>query len=313
MRHGFSFARRFTAATLAALSITACFALAAGAERIAGPSKVPASGGNSPQAASGLAVQYANLANILDCLVGPGVAVSNPQISGAAGAFGTFTGGTGIIGFDSGVILSSGNVFNVVGPNQFDNVSTNNGFGGDPDLDLLIPGYVTYDAASVEFDFACDSSVVFSLEYVFGSDEYNEYVGTQFNDVFGFFLDGNTPAFDIAVVPAFCSSPGQAVSINTVNCSNPYNSPFGINCDCYRNNDLQDGGGAINTEMDGLTHVFARTVPITPGTHHIKLAIADAGDRVWDSAVFLRCQSLSCAISTPANRSSWGHLKSLYR
>jgi hypothetical protein len=298
-----------------ALALIVCAALvtpAAAAPRVAGPSKVPGAGTPAP-AGPGLSVHYATLAGLLDCIVGPGVAISNATYFGSLNSFGTFSGGAASIGFDSGVIISSGDVFNVVGPNIYDNVSTNNGTGGDADLNALIPGYSTFDAAGIEFDFSCDASTVFSIEYVFGSDEYNEFVDTEFNDVFAFFLDGNTFASDIAVVPAFCSSPGQPVSINTVNCSNPYNPPFGPNCDCYRNNDLTDGGGAIDTELDGLTHVFARTVPISPGSHHIKIAIADAGDHIYDSDVFIRCSSLACVVSVPTRPSTWGRVRSLYR
>jgi hypothetical protein len=281
------------------------------AARVAGPSKPHNTGPTTPQA--GLAVNYANLAQLLDCLVGPGVAVNNAHMTGAPVAFGTFSGGAGIIGFDSGIILSSGDVFNVVGPNVSDAITTQNFTPGDPSLDAIVAPNVTYDAANLEFDFTCDQAVVFSLTYVFGSDEYNEYVNSQYNDVFGFFLDGNAPANNIAVVPAVCSDPGRPVAINDVNCNNPYFPPTGDNCDCYRNNDLSDGGGSINTELDGLTHVFARVVPINPGTHHLKIVIADTSDNILDSDVFLACQSLACAISTPAHPPTWGKIKLLYR
>jgi hypothetical protein len=68
----------------------------------------------------------------------------------------------------------------------------------------------------------------------------------------------------------------------------------GPNCNCFRNNDLDDGGGLINTELDGLTQVFFATGTILPGTNHIKIAIADAGDAVLDSDVMIRCQSFTC-------------------
>jgi hypothetical protein len=268
--------------------------------------------GKTTASSGGLTVTLASMQGMLDCMVGPGVSLNNAYLVGAPDAFATFTGGTGIIGFDSGVILSTGNALSVVGPNIADDTSTDNGFPGDPILDALVPGYVTHDAASLEFDFACDASTVFSIEYVFASEEYNEYVNSPFNDVFGFFLDGTTPASNIALVPAFCSSPGQAVSVNSVNCNNPFSPPTGMNCDCYTNNDIASGA-PLNTEMDGLTHVFARTVPIVPGVHHIKIAIADAGDGIYDSNVFIRCQSLACAASTPTRTRTWGHVKSIYR
>ena len=60
---------------------------------------------------------------------------------------------------------------------------------GDADLDALIPGFWTFDACILEFDFVPQSPTV-SLKYVFSSEEYNEFVDSEFNDVFGFFVDG---------------------------------------------------------------------------------------------------------------------------
>jgi hypothetical protein len=96
-------------------------------------------------------------------------------------------------------------------------------------------------------------------------------------------------------VPAVCSSPGIPVAINNVDCLDPYDPPNGPNCDCYRNNALPEGGGAIDTEMDGLTQVFYATAQIQPGTNHLKLAIADCGDGIYDSNVMIACQSFTCS------------------
>jgi hypothetical protein len=45
------------------------------------------------------------------------------------------------------------------------------------------------DGCVLEFDFVA-SGTAFTLEFVFGSDEYETLVNTQFNDVFAFFLSG---------------------------------------------------------------------------------------------------------------------------
>lgn len=232
---------------------------------------------------------------LLDCLLGPGVSATNVVLNAAPGAAGTFSGGLDILGIGSGVVLSSGNVDSLPGPNKYDDVTTDNGYPGDPDLDGLIPGYQTFDATILEFDFDCPNPQVVSFQYVFASDEYNEWVNSPYNDVFGFFLNGT----NIATVPSGCSSPGVPVSINNVNCDNPYAPPGGSNCNCYRNNDLSDGGPFFDTEMDGLVQVFYATGTIQAGTNHIKLAVADAGDPVLDSNVMLACQSFNCAAAPP--------------
>ncbi len=236
-----------------------------------------------------LATPTASVTQLLQCLLGPDVTVSNAVLTAAPLAAGTFTGALSVIGFDQGIILSSGDVGTLAGPNLGDATSTDNMAPGDPDLDALIPGYMTFDAAILEFDFTCPTAQDVVFQYVFGSEEYNEWVNTPYNDVFGFFLNGT----NIALAPAGCSNAGSPVSINNVNCGNPYIGT-GPNCNCYRNNSLTDGGGFINTELDGLTQVFFATGTILPGTNHIKIAIADAGDQVLDSDVMIRCQSFTC-------------------
>ncbi|MFQ6009146.1 MAG: choice-of-anchor L domain-containing protein, partial [Candidatus Zixiibacteriota bacterium] len=195
-----------------------------------------------------------------------------------------------IIGFEKGIILSSGSIDSVVGPNTSDNITTVNDMQGDADLDNLIPGYETNDAAVLEFDFECEQIQFISFQYVFASDGYNEYVNSEYNDVFGFFLNG----VNIALLPDKVTP----VSINNVNCGNPDNPEDTIgpsNCELYRNNDLDNGGGSINTEMDGLTVVLTATSQVNPGVNHIKLAIADAGDGIYDSDVLIKGESFVCA------------------
>jgi len=218
--------------------------------------------------------------DLVNTLLGGGVVVSNVTYSGANVSAGTFSGGTGIIGFESGIILSTGDIASVGGPNTADDTTTNNSMPGDADLDSLIPGYTTYDASVLEFDFVPNSDVV-TFEYVFGSEEYNEWVNSPFNNVFGFFING----VNCALIPG-TSTP---VSINNVNGGNP----FGTNASnpgYYRNNDPDDPGPpTINTELDGLTVVLSVTANVNAGeTNHIKLAIADAGDAILDSDVFIR-------------------------
>lgn len=228
--------------------------------------------------------------DLVAALIGTGTdapTISNVVYNGASIAAGTFAGGTGIIGFESGIILSTGNIASVTGPNVLNGTTTDNDLLGDADLDELIPGYTTNDATILEFDFECEFIQSIQFEYVFTSEEYNEYVNNLYNDVFAFFLNG----VNIALVPG---SP-TPVAINNVNCGNPYSPPSGSNCDLFINNDLTEGGGSINTEMDGLTVVFTATGTLNPGVNKIKLAIADAGDRLLDSNVFIKAESFVCA------------------
>ena len=223
-------------------------------------------------------------------LLGPGVTISNVVYSGAPLSAGTFSGGAAPIGFPFGIILSSGDISSVPGPNTSDSTSTDTLTGGDPQLTLM-SGFPTFNATSLEFDFTAPASSQVSFQYVFSSEEYNEWVWTTYNDIFAFFLNGQ----NIALLPD--TTP---VSINTVNCDNPYNPALGQNCALFINNscvDLPAGAfpcpGVVDTEMDGLTVVLTASGPLLPGTNHIRLAIADAGDPVYDSNVFIRAGSFS--------------------
>ena len=222
--------------------------------------------------------------DLAQAIVGSGVSVSNVAFTGADVAAGEFSGGgtgsSAIIGFDQGVVLSTGAAGSVVGPNMSDTITAENGTAGDGDLDgLLPPEQSTQDASVLTFDFTPDASEI-SLDYVFASDEYNEFVGQGFNDVFGFLVNGQ----NCAMVD---SSP---VSIDTINQN--------TNSSLFRNNDITTGA-PIDTEMDGLTTVLICTASVTPNqTNTMKLAIGDVGDDVVDSNVFIAAGSLTTS-TTP--------------
>jgi len=214
--------------------------------------------------------------DLAQLLAGPGVEISNINYVGGNLAAGTFIGGIGIIGFESGVILSSGQAIDVVGPNTSDGTSTDLGTPGDQDLTDL-SGFDTNDATILEFDLVPNASVLF-IRYVFASEEYNEFVNSSFNDVFAFFVnDKNCALID-----------EDPVSINTINNGNPLGEGEITNPEAYINNDFQDGSAPVDTEMDGLTVLLTCTAIVNPGVANtLKLAIADASDSILDSAVFL--------------------------
>ncbi len=243
--------------------------------------------------ASGLAVtdltdDGISPASVAQSLVGSGISISNVTYIGAQQAAGIFSGGQNIIGFPSGVILSSGSLANTVGPNCSTGITRNNGVPGDTDLQSLLPANsaATMDAADLEFDFIPNGNSV-NFKYVFASDEYNEEVGF-FNDVFGFFVNGT----NAALIPGTTT----AVSINTVNNGNSQDPAIPIsNPQFFINNDFQFPTVApLDTEMDGMTVVLSVQVPVNPSvTNHIKLAIADTGDHLFDSNVFIASGSLN--------------------
>jgi len=237
-------------------------------------------------------VTQTNDANTLaNSILGSGITVNSATTGGAANAFGSFTNGGSVGGgfFESGIILSTGNVNNAGGPNTSDSTSTSFGTGGHTGLNALVGGG-TRDAAVFEIDFTSAGGNL-SFNYIFASEEYNEYVNSQYNDIFAFFLDG----VNIALIPGTT----DPVSINTVNGGNPFGSNAS-NPDLFNNNDPSDGGPFFDIAYDGFTDVFtAQAFGLSAGTHTLTIAIADRSDRYYDSAVFIEAGTLTGTSDIP--------------
>ncbi|WP_448548774.1 choice-of-anchor L domain-containing protein [Thalassotalea fusca] len=223
--------------------------------------------------ASLIVTQNDTATDLVSSILGGGITTSAETVTGAADAFGTFTGGIAAgIGIESGIMLSSGDVADAPGPNSAPGTTTIHGTPGDPDLDVLA-GVPTFDAAFLTFDFESDGGDLF-FRFVFASEEYNEFVDSGVNDVFAFFLDG----INIGVIPGTATP----VSIDTVN--------LGDHPDLYNDNE----GGLFDIEYDGFTDVFtASFLGLSPGIHTIRMGIADGGDELLDSTVFIEGGSFS--------------------
>lgn len=232
---------------------------------------------------------------VQNVLLGQGITVSNITFNGAASQIGSFTygGGNPNLSLASGVILSTGNIGDAHGPNNSASEGVDFNRGGDATLDGITGGG-TYDAAILEFDFVPQSSNV-AFRYVFASEEYPEFVGSQYNDVFGFFISGPgiTGQQNIALIPGTST----AVAINNVN-QNAFNNYY------------RDNTGGASTQFDGFTAVFSTNtnLTVTPcSTYHIKIAIADVGDGLYDSAVLLEASSFKSASQDITAEISFGN------
>ncbi|MFM8486726.1 MAG: choice-of-anchor L domain-containing protein, partial [Bacteroidota bacterium] len=127
--------------------------------------------------------------------------VNGITLSGGADQIGKFFNGLTNIGFETGMILATGDIGVAPGPNSSDGAGGGGAGNSDSDLAAISSGPM-FDAAVVEFDFT-PTQALLSFEYVFASEEYCEYVNSQFNDVFGFFISGpGIPGTqNLAVIP----------------------------------------------------------------------------------------------------------------
>lgn len=225
---------------------------------------------------------------------------SNIRYRGANRAAGIFTGGLADgLGIERGIMLSSGDIANAIGPNQCFKTESINGFYGDSSLNAIVGYGATGDAAVLEFDFIATGDRL-QFNYVFASEEYNEWVDSLFNDVFGFFLNGK----NIALIP----NTQMAVAINTINNKsfsylyrdNAYPSPPPLDWEYVTKLCTPGKNTHFRSEFDGFTNVLTAAAKVVPGTlYHIKLAIADTGDYSLDSAVFIQGKSFATPVTTP--------------
>jgi hypothetical protein len=227
---------------------------------------------------------------ITDFFDGTGVVISNITYNGPLNAIGFFDAATTNLGINAGILITSGSVNNAVGPNLSGGITQSNGMPGDADLNALIPGYMTYDASVIEFDIIPDNDTLY-FKYSFGSEEYMEFAGSSFNDVFGFFISG--PGINGVKNMALIPDTNVVVSINNVNCN--FFSQY------YHCNDLQStmcsncptNADSTTIQYDGFTTGLKACSLVQPGeTYHIKIAVADAGDQILDSGVFISIESI---------------------
>ena len=250
---------------------------------------------------------------IQNVLAGSGVTITNIQYNGGVAnvpkeQVGSFVDGNSDIGLADGLLLGSGDVTMAMLLNTGSGLNQGGTglMGTDTDLASITPNQI-YDECVVEFDFVPLGDTI-KFNYVFASEEYEEYVCASVNDAFGFFLTGANPnggnytATNIALVPdpnnpsLFTTTP---VSINTINPGVIGSNGTTSNCsDIDANwasyNVFYTPNTSSNYEYDGSTVVLqAKAAVICNQTYHIKLAIGDAGDGLFDSGVFLEGGSFS--------------------
>lgn len=213
-------------------------------------------------------------ADVANLLTGFGVNISNLVINCDPAAIGEVS-GVSMVPITQGLLLSTGNV------NHFNYGSLVDGLlyttFSDPDVNLLTGGNMSFDLCVLQFDCVPQGDTLL-FNFAFGSEEYPNFVGSQFNDAFGIFMSG--PGINglqnVAALPN-----GDIVSINTVNAGT--NSSYFISNPTPTITGLTYGGFTQNLQ------VFAET---TPGlTYHFKIMITDITDQVLDSGVLLEAFS----------------------
>ncbi|WP_160111925.1 HYR domain-containing protein, partial [Aquimarina sp. AU58] len=196
------------------------------------------------------------------------------QITSSGGALNAF------LGFDRGIIFSSGNVLELDDnlSNQFstpnalgDGINGTGAAGGGKDADFG-GGSAEFDVASLEIVVNIPAETVISGQFVFASEEYNDYVNTGLNDAPKIFINGT----NLALTPS-----GAQLSIDTVNNT--------VDSGSYTDNETVPT--AINIEADGFTHTITFSAVLNAGNNTIKIGVADNGDNLFDSWLAFKANS----------------------
>jgi len=241
---------------------------------------------------------------VQDVLLGTGVQASNISFTGCPTQIGYMTGGGSAgLGIDRGVVLSTEHVRNIEVPSpQLSIWAENCAVSGDPALLSIansVPPLIgqsfqvssVNDLAILEFDFVPTGDTL-RFNYIFGSDEYLEWVNSSYNDIFAFLLSGPGITGPFAAPPGF---PGGAVNIARLpNTTPPLPITISSVNDVLNSAYYIDNFNNVGISIDGYTVTLEAWYPVQCGqTYHIKLAIADGSDTALESIVILQEGSFS--------------------
>jgi hypothetical protein len=252
---------------------------------------------------------------LAETILGNGVTIVSATYSGGADQAGTFTTGSGasfdpnILGFTSGALFTTAdNITSVAGPNDNDFYSTNapDGVDGDPIFDAMSSGQGSFDASFLDVVFVPNvppgaspgDTGQMTLEIVFGTEDYNDYVYSTFGDAVAVYVNG----VQQAVVPN-----GLSVGIDTINDAgniNPTSPESNVANDpnpehtstSYESANpslfVDNATGVLNTQMNGFTVTIPLTFSVVYGQENtLRIGIADVGDAHFDSWLFVRADS----------------------
>ena len=233
--------------------------------------------------------------DMANAIFGPGITVTGASYTGSTVSSGIYSGATatipGISPSDTGVILSTGNVADftnssgTTNTNTVANRSTNTTGSVDGDAQLnAVAGMATFDGAILQASFIPDGDYL-TMQFVFSSEEYPEYINSNVNDSFGVWVNGT-------FVPVSITIAGN-VAIDEINAAK--------NRNFYHDNTADQ----FNTEMDGFTYTLSLKAPVNIGqVNTIKIGIADGGDAIFDSNLLIMgdsIQTVTLAFDDDAN------------
>ncbi|MBO9471916.1 choice-of-anchor L domain-containing protein [Shimia sp. R10_1] len=210
-------------------------------------------------------------AKILDAQVDADISNVTYTGSGEAAFFIPSVDVDGFVPLGEGFFLSSGGLPG--DSNTQPEFSVEHGEPGDSDLDAVATSAfggagATQDASVLEFNLNVmdPNTDGISFDLVFGSEEFPEYSSSSFVDVAAVFVNGQNVAL-------FNDDPTTPLSV--------------IDKNLINENFIDNTGGAFPIEWDGFSQVLTVRAALDAGENTIKIGVADTGDGVLDSGLFV--------------------------
>ncbi|SEO08150.1 Hemolysin-type calcium-binding repeat-containing protein [Pseudorhodobacter antarcticus] len=237
-----------------------------------------------PVTATKLPVSTASTAlQMAETMFGDGVTILSASYQGDPRSAGIYTNGDtvapGAVPSATGVILSTGIASSFTNASGDPNRSAATtaqvvGVNNDPGMNT-IAGVATFDAAFLNASFIPVGDTL-TMRLVFGSEEYLEWVNSGYNDAVGIWVNGVKLSLSIG---------DGNISIDNINTA--------MNANLF----VDNSADIVNTEMDGITRVVTLKADVVPGQPNtIRIGIADAGDRTYDSTLLIVADSVQTAL-----------------
>ena len=250
-------------------------------------------------------------------LLGCNIQISNVEYNGNVDAIGSFSYTNnlnlceGSFGMDRGLLMTTGSINYAVGPN-------NNGDDGEEwnmqynddflhnylsNYNVINQSVNLYDASVLEFDIESIENTSLSLELVFGSEEYVEWMSPFYADAFCFFvseIDNDIdPNFNL--VPQNIMETGNVLNVDNNQCIienkpisawtiRPYSQVFnlpGMNECLYLDNENGQFCDAVGYDGYTVPMLFDLNM-VANAKYHIKMIIVDGAGSALDSGVFIK-------------------------
>ena len=242
------------------------------------------------------------------------VKIKNVRYRGRRRAIGEFWNGNSIFQMSHGIVLSTGIAQTAEGSND-DKGKTGVNRRKGQQVFKTVTNEKLYDAAVLQFDFYPNSDYI-SFNFVFASEDYPEFIASGYNDVLAFVLTlPSGEKINLASLP----NSQELVSVASINpiihpqyyinnseqkiptTSSPLDTFLETNSThqmlLTRSWNTQKASTSTSNypiQFDGFTKVLKAQYPVLANQkYRLQIAIADNGNSIFDSAVFIEMKSLN--------------------